>query len=536
MAEATTIAHDVTTHFEHLLQLVQKRRMEIDSSVAALIASKLDALDRQQQELEKLRTLSHEAGSHLTSCLSSSQPGAALAADARAQAALKGTFSTLPVEAQGLELAWASAADLETNLQAFGTHVASRPLAAEACSVLWDSVDCNTLRARLGASEPKSIVMLRDARMRPLARAPHAVAAMLIEAALAKSGSFDSVAGRPLLVEDRGDGSHAVRVCLPACGDFAVVVRCGDVPLPSPLYLTVRKSLIFGGRGAGRGQFQDPAGLACSPLGLLYVADFGNHRIQAFRSCDGSFVSSWGGEGTAAGAFQKPIAVAVGPSNLVYISDFGNHRVQVFTPEGKFVRQFGTPGSAPGHLQHPVGIAVDASGLVYVADSGNHRIQVFNDRGTLMHGWGSQGSAPGQLNSPFGIAVSPSGNVFVADYCNHRVQVFRASDGGFLRMWGSFGTSPGHLNSPFSVCLDRAGLVYVTDYGNHRVQVFREDGFYVLVRVFGTQGTGLEVGQMTHPWGVAVAGLGEVFVADNGNHRVQLILTDEYNSVQGASS
>ena len=66
------------------------------------------------------------------------------------------------------------------------------------------------------------------------------------------------------------------------------------------------------------------------------------------------------------------------------------------------------------------------------------------------------------------------------------------------------------LNSPFGVALDGAGNVFIADSGNNRVVEVRPDG--------GAQvavGTGL-----SNPSGVALDGAGNVFIADEGNSRV----------------
>src|SRR5689334_6054098 len=53
----------------------------------------------------------------------------------------------------------------------------------------------------------------------------------------------------------------------------------------------------FGTWGSGKGQFAGPRGAAISATNRLYIADTGNHRIQAFLS-DGTPVVSWGRRGS----------------------------------------------------------------------------------------------------------------------------------------------------------------------------------------------------------------------------------------------
>jgi DNA-binding beta-propeller fold protein YncE len=68
------------------------------------------------------------------------------------------------------------------------------------------------------------------------------------------------------------------------------------------------------------------------------------------------------------------------------------------------------------------------------------------------------------------------------------------------------------------VGVGRDGSVYVADTGNHRIQVFETSGAFITK--FGAFGTG--DGQFEFPDSIAVdAGTGHVFVADTFNNRIQ---------------
>src|SRR6266571_4521585 len=93
-----------------------------------------------------------------------------------------------------------------------------------------------------------------------------------------------------------------------------------------------------------------------------------------------SYLLQWGTPGSGDGQFNGPAGVAVDASGNVYVADYGNHRVQKFTDTGTFLTQWG------GQFNGPTGVAVDASGNVYVGDTGNggihnNRIQKFTDTG-----------------------------------------------------------------------------------------------------------------------------------------------------------
>ena len=62
-----------------------------------------------------------------------------------------------------------------------------------------------------------------------------------------------------------------------------------------------------------------------------------------------------------------------------------------------------------------------------------------------------------------------------------------------------------------------SGNVYVADNGNSRIQKFTTSGTFVTK--FGSFGAGN--GQFNNLMGVAVGGAGTVYVADSGNSRIQ---------------
>jgi DNA-binding beta-propeller fold protein YncE len=88
-------------------------------------------------------------------------------------------------------------------------------------------------------------------------------------------------------------------------------------------------------------------------------------------------VTQWGSVGSGDGQFSNPAGVATDAAGNVYVADFGNHRIQKFTGTGVYLTQWGSFGSGDGQFSTPRGVATDVDGNVYVADQGNHRIQKF---------------------------------------------------------------------------------------------------------------------------------------------------------------
>jgi len=61
--------------------------------------------------------------------------------------------------------------------------------------------------------------------------------------------------------------------------------------------------------------------------------------------------------------------------------------------------------------------------------------------------------------------------LFITDPDNHRVNGY-ALDGGLVVSFGSEGSGNGQFRTPVGIAIDRNGRIYVADAGNHRIQIF----------------------------------------------------------------
>ena len=178
--------------------------------------------------------------------------------------------------------------------------------------------------------------------------------------------------------------------------------------------------------GNGGGQLKEPKGLAVDASGNVWVADYGNNRIQEFNS-EGKFLQTFGKEGSGEGQFKEPSGIVVDGGNL-YVAEAGNNRVQELTTAGKYVAQFGKAGSGNGEFDEPRGITADPrTGNLYVSDTSNNRVQEFTSAGKWIAKFGANGSGSGQFSGPRGMAVNASGDIYVADYGNNRVEEWARS-------------------------------------------------------------------------------------------------------------
>ncbi|GAA3403214.1 fibronectin type III domain-containing protein [Paenibacillus hodogayensis] len=284
--------------------------------------------------------------------------------------------------------------------------------------------------------------------------------------------------------------------------------------------------------GDGLGQFDSPSGLAVDSSGNMYVTDQSNNRIQKRSATTGEW-SAWGKNGrqngSGLGEFNDPRGVAVDNIGNVYVADANNHRIQKLTVTTNVWSHFGyegiTYGTDPGGFIYPNGVAVDKSGNVYVADTDNNRIQKRSADTGQWTEWGKSGGQSGnelgEFTYPNGVAVDSSGNVYVADSDNNRIQKRNADTGQWTELGNQYGGELGQFAYPTGVAVDSSGNVYVADKYNHRIQKRNaETGQWTEWGKSGGQ-SGNELGQFTYPNGVAVDSSGNVYVADANNSRIQ---------------
>ena len=168
------------------------------------------------------------------------------------------------------------------------------------------------------------------------------------------------------------------------------------------------------------GQVRQPRGLAADAKGRIWVADFGNVRVQELET-DLTPVVAFGSLGSGPGQFRDPCGVALDAKGRLYVADTWNGRIQVFDKAGSYEREFSSDFFGPR------GVVVDEKGIVFVADTGNSRVVRFDAEGRKEAAWGRT-PGDGKLAEPQGVALGKDGHLYVADNGNARVAVFMKDD------------------------------------------------------------------------------------------------------------
>ncbi len=231
-------------------------------------------------------------------------------------------------------------------------------------------------------------------------------------------------------------------------------------------------------------------------------------------------------------------------------------------------------GGASG-MHEPYGMAIDTSvtpNRVYVVDTYNSRVLGWNDVATLTNGEAANlvigqldftshaantgGETAATLADPLGAAVDAAGNLYVADTSNSRVleyaKPFAACAGKFPCVGGAanlifgqcgsftsvYGCGEGVVSAntlylPEGVAVDGLGNLYVADSGDGRVLEYTAPltPNTAANEVFGQGGSftgsgcnsgglGVTATTLCDSSGLAVDGSGNLYVADTANERV----------------
>ncbi len=176
--------------------------------------------------------------------------------------------------------------------------------------------------------------------------------------------------------------------------------------------------VTIGSSGSGNGQFDEPSDLVISGEGIIFVADTGNHRIQAF-SDDGVFLSAIK-DSASGGPLRRPSAVALDPQGNLYVLDTERSIVAVYSPKGDPIRVFGKGKSDDPASFHDARGLMATQDEVFVAEP--DQVKVYAHDGKYLRAFGAPGAENGQFGEIIAIAARDSTTFSVAERDNKRVQ------------------------------------------------------------------------------------------------------------------
>jgi DNA-binding beta-propeller fold protein YncE len=183
------------------------------------------------------------------------------------------------------------------------------------------------------------------------------------------------------------------------------------------------------GRGGGRGptageSFRNPTDVAWDSRGNIYVTDgIGGSRIAKYDP-EGRFLTNLGGDGNLPGQFNGIHGLAIDAQDRLYLADYGNQRVQVLDANGNFVREIRGVGSPQA-----ICITPGPNQLLYVSNSNppdNLDVagEIYEVRldGTITGRFGRAGKLIGEFGSVNSLDCRVAGDLLVGETGNWRVQ------------------------------------------------------------------------------------------------------------------
>ncbi len=140
----------------------------------------------------------------------------------------------------------------------------------------------------------------------------------------------------------------------------------------------------------------------------------------------------------------------------------------------------------------------------------------------------------GRLSNDQGVFRDKDNRLYQAKTKSHVVSI--SGGGNSLTLGtGEAGAGSNQFNYPSGVTVDSQGTIYVADTGNHRIQIFNNAGVYQ--KTIGAGEAGSDDQHFDEPYGVAVDSFGNVYVADTSNHRIQVFNdAGEYQKTIGGAN
>lgn len=192
------------------------------------------------------------------------------------------------------------------------------------------------------------------------------------------------------------------------------------------------------------------------------------------------------------------------------------------------------------------GITPDTKGNLFIADKDHNIIRkvdaitgiITTIAGNDTAGYsGDSGIATSaKIHNPGWIAFDHNGNLFFSDRSNHRIRkvdtsgiITTIAGNGIAGFSGDSGSAIlASLNAPQGVCIDRFDNLYITDNGNHRVRKIDALGIITTIAgngIIGDSGDGgpADSAEFKGIYGIRTDTSGNIYISDYNDDRIRMI-------------
>ncbi|CAF4136643.1 unnamed protein product [Rotaria sp. Silwood2] len=260
----------------------------------------------------------------------------------------------------------------------------------------------------------------------------------------------------------------------------------------------------------------------------LFVADTNNRRIQMFSL---NPISSMG----------VTVASNIDSMSAIYVDDDGSTMYVALRYENrveKWIKNALNGEHIGDQCKQCTGVWLDKEKNVYMTESGTHSILKWSPTTNIKISVAGQTDELGQTTDKLYFPRSIYFNrlndaLYIADMMSSRIQKWNKNSQEGITVAGSKDGISGHddskLASPFYVWVDEESeTVYIADNENNRIQRWLPNELIGTTIAGGTDifitGRGNANNQLSLPNSLTFDNLGNLYVCDGNNHRIQMFL------------
>ena len=192
--------------------------------------------------------------------------------------------------------------------------------------------------------------------------------------------------------------------------------------------------------------------------GVITVLDNHSSTLRQYAP-DGTRLREIGGQGWGNDQFDRPAGVWAKNGIDVFVADFGNHRIQRFDNALAFVSTlFTRDNNDPAkRFGYPTGVTLSRLGDLFICDGENNRIAKVGSTNQVELTFGGFGAGSGRLTHPLQLDCGPNDDVYVLD--PPHIVIFDA----FGNYVGEL--APGMFRDPIALSADQSHILVVDTVG-----------------------------------------------------------------------